>query len=69
MKTLNDIKNCELARFLGVTPSFISQAKNHRSNKKFSTDQAQRINEKFDVPLYEIRPDTYPKRLFQSKAA
>ena len=58
MKKLNELKTGELASFLGVTASFVSQARNPDSAKQFSNSQALKINKEFDVPLHEIRPDT-----------
>jgi DNA-binding transcriptional regulator YdaS (Cro superfamily) len=64
MKKLNDIKTSVLARFLGVTPPFVSSVKNGRVN--FSTDQSLKISAEFDIPLYELRPDVYPKVIFKN---
>jgi len=66
MKTINDIKASELAAFLGVTPPFISHVRHGRKN--LSTDQALKISDKYGIPLYEIRPDVYPKRIFTNAA-
>jgi len=62
MKKINDVKTSELAKLLNVTPCFISHVKHGRN--KFSAKQSLKINKEFGIPLYEIRPDVYPKELF-----
>lgn len=62
MKKLNEIPTSELAQLLGVQASYASQLKTRRT--KPSAKVAQQINEAFDVPLWEIRPDIYPRHLF-----
>ena len=67
MKKLNDIPTSALAKLLGVQTSYASQLKSRRT--KPSAKVAQQINEAFSVPLWEIRPDIYPRHLFEANDA
>ena len=63
MKTLTEIKTSHLAKELNVSLSYASQIKVGRT--KTSAKVAQQISEAFGVPLWEIRPDIYPRHLFE----
>jgi DNA-binding transcriptional regulator YdaS (Cro superfamily) len=58
-KKLMDIGTNELASFLGKTPGFASQLKYGRC--KLPPKDCQRVALRFNIPLYELRPDIYPQ--------
>ena len=62
MKTINEIPASELAKALNVATSYACHLKS--GFRKVNAHQALAINEKFGIPLWEIRPDIYPRRLF-----
>jgi len=64
MKSILDIQGIELARLLGVTPAYVSHIKKGR--KKLPVKHAQLIHKHYNIPLWELRPDIYPKELFES---
>jgi DNA-binding transcriptional regulator YdaS (Cro superfamily) len=67
MKKLNDVPTNQLADVLGVLKTYASNMKAGRV--KPSAKVAQQINEAFGVPLWEIRPDIYPRHLFEANDA
>lgn len=67
MKKFNDIKTSVLAKELSVTQSYVSNMKAGRT--QIPTDIALRINKLFGIPLWEIRPDIYPRHLFEANDA
>lgn len=67
MKKLSDIEPSQLTEFLQCTTSFTSQLQTGK--KKCPTDKAIPISERFGVPLWEIRPDIYPRHLFEANDA
>jgi len=67
MKTLTDIPTSKLAELLGSLNSYASNMKAGRV--KPSAKIAQQINAAFGVPLYELRPDIYPRHLFEANDA
>jgi len=62
MKKLNDIPTAELAELLDVTTPYVSQCKHGR--KRWSTKHARTIHKAYGIPLWELRPDVYPKEIF-----
>ncbi len=67
MKKLIDIPTNELAALLGSLNSYASNMKAGRV--KPSAKVSQQINSAFGVPLWEIRPDIYPRELFEANDA
>jgi DNA-binding transcriptional regulator YdaS (Cro superfamily) len=67
MKTLTDIPTSKLAELLGSLNSYASNMKAGRV--KPSAKIAQKINAAFGVTLYELRPDIYPRHLFEANDA
>lgn len=67
MKKLSDIPTSQLAKALGIRESRASSIKVGRVPP--SAKVAQQINEAFGVPLWEIRPDIYPRKLFEANDA
>ena len=67
MKTLLDIKTSTLADAMGWSTSYASQVKTGVT--KVSARLARAINEKFGIPLWDIRPDIYPRHLFEANDA
>lgn len=67
MKKLSDIPTSQLAKALGIRESRASSIKVGRVPP--SAKVAQQINEAFGVPLWEIRPDIYPRHLFEANDA
>lgn len=67
MKKLSDIEPSQLTEFLQCTTSFTSQLQTGK--KKCPADKAILISERFGVPLWEIRPDIYPRHLFEANDA
>jgi DNA-binding transcriptional regulator YdaS (Cro superfamily) len=67
MKKFNDIKTSVLAKELSITQSYVSNMKAGRT--QIPTDIALRVNEHFGVPLWELRPDVYPRNLFEANDA
>lgn len=64
MKKLIDVTTSEIAEAINTSESFVSQCRKPESSKRFSAEHALVINEKFGIPLWEIRPDVYPRHLF-----
>ena len=62
MKTLFDIPNQELIALLKCDSSRASQIKS--GLVKPSHKVALAIHDRFGIPLWNIRPDIYPRRLF-----
>jgi len=62
MKELNDIPTAELAELLEVTTPYISQCKHGR--KKWAAKYARTIHKEYGIPLWELRPDVYPREIF-----
>ena len=55
----------EKAEMLGIkNPQYLMQIAN--GHRKPSSKLAQRINKVLGIPLWELRPDIYPKELFES---
>ena len=67
MKKLSDIPTSQLAKALGIRESRASSIKVGRVPP--SAKVAQQINEAFGVPLWDIRPDIYPRHLFEANDA
>jgi transcriptional regulator with XRE-family HTH domain len=67
MKKLTDIPTSQLAKALGIRESRASSIKVGRVPP--SAKVAQQINNVFGVPLWEIRPDIYPRHLFEANDA
>lgn len=67
MKKFNDIKTSVLAKELSITQSYVSNMKAGRT--QIPTDIALRVNEQFGVPLWDLRPDIYPRHLFEANYA
>jgi DNA-binding transcriptional regulator YdaS (Cro superfamily) len=67
MKKLSDIEPSQLTEFLQCTTSFTSQLQTGK--KKCPADKAILISERFGVPLWKIRPDIYPRHLFEANDA
>ena len=65
MKKLTDIKTAELQVFLGCSKSRASQIIN--GHVRLSASLSQKINKKYGIPLWEMRPDIYPRYLFEAK--
>jgi len=66
MDKLTKIPTKELAEFLGVTNAFISNVKAGR--RKMPLSKVFDLSQQYGIPLHEIRPDIYPKELFNNKA-
>lgn len=64
MKTLIDIPTSKLAGFLESSDPYASNIKAGR--QKVSSKVALEIHKHFGIPLWEIRPDIYPRELFGS---
>lgn len=62
MQKLNDIPTKELAELLGVSGPYVSHFKHGR--RKLSTEHARTIHKAYGIPLWELRPDVYPKEIF-----
>jgi DNA-binding transcriptional regulator YdaS (Cro superfamily) len=67
MKKFTDIKTSVLAKELSVTQSYVSNMKAGRT--QIPADIALRVNKLFGTPLWEIRPDIYPRHLFEANDA
>jgi DNA-binding transcriptional regulator YdaS (Cro superfamily) len=55
----NDIPTNQMAKFLGTTDGFVSQIKKGR--RKLPPKYCIIVSKKFNIPLYELRPDIYPR--------
>lgn len=62
MKNIEEISTSKIAEILGVTMPFVSHVKSGR--KRFSADHARKLHKEFGIPLWDLRPDIYPKHLF-----
>jgi DNA-binding transcriptional regulator YdaS (Cro superfamily) len=54
-----NIPTTELARFLGVTPGFISNIKS--GNRKLPPKDCVRVSKQYGIKLHDLRPDIFPK--------
>lgn len=64
MKVIEDISTSKIAEILGVTMPFVSHVKKGR--KRFSPEHARKLHKEFGIPLWELRPDIYPKSIFNN---
>lgn len=56
---IKNIPTKELADFIGVTDGFASQIKN--GWRKLPAKYCITVSEKFNISLYDLRPDIYPE--------
>jgi len=54
---IKNVKNKELATFLGVTPGFASHIRN--GVRKLPPKDCVKVSKKFDIPLDVLRPDIF----------
>jgi DNA-binding transcriptional regulator YdaS (Cro superfamily) len=59
MQAIEHIPTGQLAKFLGVTSPYVSHLKAGR--RKIPADKARKVSVEFNIPLWELRPDIYPK--------
>ena len=64
MQALNQIPTGQLAKFLGVTAPYVSHLKAGR--RKIPADKARKVSLEFNIPLWELRPDIYPRNILNT---
>lgn len=67
MKTFSDVPTSQMAKYLKVSQAYVSNMKAGRT--AIPHEVALKVSEYFGVPLWEIRPDIYPRKLFEANDA
>ena len=62
MEKFNKLKTSYLAILLGMSTSYVSQIKSGK--RPLSPKSAQIVHKECNIPLWDLRPDVYPKSLF-----
>lgn len=56
----------EKAEQIGCSPAYLMQIAN--GHRKPSPEFARELNKLFGIPLWELRPDVYPREMFNSNS-